>query len=83
MFRLIINLPLFNKLHQIEEIQISYAVMGTGKLIVADIVHLYEAGKKFVSGKNIPHLFQSIESDTESNIVSLFLKRSTFGIHDT
>lgn len=68
----------YGKLHQHEEIQISYIVQGRGKLVVADSVHSYGIGDFFVIGSNMPHVFQSIEMET-SHMISLFFSKRSFG----
>ncbi len=75
------EVPIFyNKLHQHEEIQISYILKGRGKLIVADSIHQYDEGDIFVIGSNSPHMFQSIESKEDlSHMISLFFTQKSFG----
>jgi len=69
----------YDKLHQHEEIQISYVVKGRGKLIVADSVHQYEDGDVFVIGSKSPHLFQSFEREENSSyMISLFFTEKAF-----
>ena len=71
----------YDKLHQHEEIQISYIVKGEGKLIIADSVHSYKKRDFFVIGSNIPHLFQSSIIENESEMISLFFSKQSFGNH--
>lgn len=69
----------YDKLHQHEEIQVSYIVKGRGKLIVADSVHQYEDGDVFVIGSKSPHLFQSFEQEENSSyMISLFFTEKVF-----
>tara|TARA_R110002096_G_scaffold103510_1_gene227854 strand:+ start:11611 stop:12480 length:870 start_codon:yes stop_codon:yes gene_type:complete len=70
----------YDKLHQHEEIQISYILKGRGKLIVADSIHQYEDGDVFVIGSKSPHVFQSIErKENASHMISLFFTEKAFG----
>ena len=70
----------YNKLHQHEEIQISFLLKGNGSLIIADSIHTYTEGDLFVIGSNIPHVFQSnILSNETSHMVSLFFTPTSFG----
>ena len=68
----------YNKLHQHEEIQISYIKAGKGKLLVADSVHRFKEGSIFIIGGHIPHLFQSREGSINSTMVSLFFNKGIF-----
>jgi len=69
----------FDKLHQHQEIQISFIVKGSGKLIVGDSVHTYSAGEIFVIGSQVPHLFQSTPSKEQSHMITLFFTANSFG----
>ena len=72
--------PMFyDRLHQHEEIQISYLVKGKGKLIIGDSIHPYSEGDLFVIGKNCPHVFQSSENGDTSHMISLFFTENSFG----
>lgn len=75
------GIAFYDKLHQHEEIQISYIVKGEGKLIIADSVHPFKERDFFVIGSNIPHLFQSNVKEKESHMISLFFSKQSFGIH--
>ena len=67
----------YNKLHQHEEIQISYIKEGYGKLIIADSIHKIVPGDIFVIGSNNPHVFMSAESCKKTHMITLFFNRST------
>ena len=69
----------YSKLHQHEEIQISYIVKGAGKLVIADSVHPYTAGELFVIGQQCPHVFLSADERVESHMISIFFTKSSFG----
>jgi AraC-like DNA-binding protein/quercetin dioxygenase-like cupin family protein len=72
--------PIFyNRLHQHEEIQISYILNGAGKLLVVDTIHPFSTGDLFVIGSNLPHIFKSIQSETDAHMVTVFFTRKTFG----
>lgn len=75
--------PIFyNKLHQHEEIQISFIVEGKGTLIVGDTVNDYNKGDLLVIGSNLPHVFESdSHSSPQSQMLSLFFTKTAFGSH--
>lgn len=50
---------LYNKLHQHEDIQISYIQHGEGSLLVSDAIIEYEAGDVLILGSYLPHVFKS------------------------
>ncbi|WP_442846212.1 AraC family transcriptional regulator [Leeuwenhoekiella sp. H156] len=70
----------YDKLHEHEEIQISYIVNGRGSLILGDTVNEYKPGDILIIGEKIPHVFRS-DSDIheESVMYSLFFTKSSFG----
>ncbi|MBT8184278.1 MAG: AraC family transcriptional regulator [Eudoraea sp.] len=70
---------LYDKLHQHEEIQISYIVAGSGKLVVADSVHPYTSGELFVIGQRCPHVFLSATNSGEVHMISVFFTKTSFG----
>jgi AraC-like DNA-binding protein len=69
----------YDKLHQHEEIQISQILEGTGKLIAGDSVHSFQRGDLFVIGSGMPHFFKSAASSKNSQMVSLFFRKDSFG----
>ncbi|MDP5061572.1 MAG: AraC family transcriptional regulator [Maribacter sp.] len=72
--------PIFyNRLHQHEEIQISYIINGNGKLLVGDSVQQFSAGDIYVIGSNLPHVFKSIAGDEDAHMLTVFFTDSTFG----
>ena len=74
--------PIFyNRLHQHEEIQISYIINGSGKLLVGDSIHPFSAGDIFVIGSNLPHVFKSIAGNEDAHMLTVFFTDSTFGAH--
>ncbi|MCC4214195.1 AraC family transcriptional regulator [Leeuwenhoekiella parthenopeia] len=70
----------YDKLHEHEEIQISYILKGRGSLILGDTVNEYKPGDILIIGEKIPHVFRS-DSDLqeESVMYSLFFTKSSFG----
>jgi len=70
----------YDKLHEHEEIQISYILKGSGSLILGDTVNEYKPGDILIIGEKIPHVFRS-DSDLkeESVMYSLFFTKSSFG----
>jgi len=70
----------YDKLHQHEEIQISYIVKGEGTLIVGDTINYYKANDIIVIGSNLPHVFKSDKSASPiSKMISLFFTKTSFG----
>ena len=69
----------YDKLHQHEEIQLSYIVEGEGKLIVGDTVNYYIKGDVLVIGSQIPHVFKSDSNTSKSRMLTLFLTKKSFG----
>lgn len=69
----------YDQLHAHEEIQISIVLVGSGNLIVGDTVGRYEPNDVFVFGSQLPHLFQSDQSDSDSLMFTLFFSENSFG----
>ena len=70
----------YDKLHQHEEIQVSYIAEGTGTLIVGDTINDYSKGDVLVIGANLPHVFKSENKDNcFSNMITLFFTKDAFG----
>lgn len=68
----------YNKLHQHEEIQISYIKKGEGKLLIADSAHSFKKDAIFCIGSNNPHLFQADKNCPEIQMISLFFTQKSF-----
>tara|TARA_R110000868_G_scaffold145181_4_gene365279 strand:+ start:62206 stop:63045 length:840 start_codon:yes stop_codon:yes gene_type:complete len=68
----------YNKLHQHEEVQISYIKKGHGKLIVADSIHSFKENDIFIIGSNCPHVFKSAEECEKAHMVILFFTKESF-----
>ncbi|MFC0603008.1 AraC family transcriptional regulator [Winogradskyella pulchriflava] len=69
----------YDKLHQHEEIQLSYIVEGQGALVVGDTVNNYTRGDVLVIGSDIPHVFKSDKDSEASHMLSLFFTEKSFG----
>jgi AraC-like DNA-binding protein len=70
----------YNRLHQHEEIQISYIKNGEGSIIVLDKISNFEKGDLLVIGSNLPHVFRSEIHEEEFSIMqSLFFTYTSFG----
>lgn len=70
----------YNRLHQHEEIQISYIKNGDGTLVIGDSVTNYTTGDIIVIGSNLPHVFNSdTKNGVKSVMISLFFTRTSFG----
>jgi len=72
----------YDKLHQHEEIQISYILEGEGTLVVGDTINYYKATNIIVIGSNLSHVFKTDKSaSATSKMISLFFTKTSFGNH--
>ncbi|PHS03429.1 MAG: AraC family transcriptional regulator [Kordia sp.] len=70
----------YDKLHQHEEIQLSYIISGKGTFIVGDTIKNYETNDILIFGSNVPHVLKSdVESNVSSHMISLFFSLDSFG----
>jgi len=70
----------YDKLHQHDEIQISFIKKGSGTLLVVDRFYNYTKNDIFVIGSSIPHIFKSEKNTSEpSSMLSLFFTNTSFG----
>lgn len=70
----------YDKLHQHEEIQISWIVRGEGTLVIGDSVSDYQRDDLLVFGKNLPHVFKSdVIENGKSLMLSVFFSKDSFG----
>jgi AraC-like DNA-binding protein len=70
----------YDKLHQHEEIQISWIVRGEGTLVIGDSVSDYQRDDLLVFGKNLPHVFKSdVIENGKSLMFSVFFSKDSFG----
>jgi len=75
-----VDIIFYDKLHQHEEIQISYIVKGQGTLIVGDTANHYRANDVLIIGSNLPHVFKSdVFNSKASHMLSLFFTKTSFG----
>ncbi len=75
-----IELVFYDKLHQHDEIQISFIEKGNGTLLVGDSISSYTENDIIIIGSNLPHAFKSdANSDMPSKMLSLFFTESSFG----
>lgn len=72
-------LRFYDKLHQHEEIQLSYVLAGKGKLVVGNSISTFKSGDFIAIGSNVPHLFLSPLDSGESHMVSIFFTKNSFG----
>lgn len=68
---------LYKKLHQHEEVQISWIQTGEGTLIAGDTIHQYKADDLIVLGGHQPHVFRA--SSQSSTMHSVFFNIEAFG----
>jgi AraC-like DNA-binding protein len=74
------GLVFYDKLHQHEEIQISFIKEGEGTLIVGDTINYYQKEDIFIIGSNLPHVFKSDTiNKTKSHMLTLFFTKNAFG----
>lgn len=72
----------YDKLHQHNEIQISFLKKGNGTFFIGDSVTNYATGEIFIIGSNVPHAFKSEKKITEkSKMLSLFFTKDSFGTY--
>ena len=77
-----ISVSFYDKLHQHEEIQISFIVEGEGTLVVGDSINYYKPNDVLIIGSNLPHIFKSDTSIVKnSKMFSLFFTKISFGNH--
>jgi AraC-like DNA-binding protein len=70
----------YGKLHQHEEIQISYIANGEGNILVGDTITGYQKGNLVVLGSNLPHVFRSETNTNETSVMmTLFFTTNSFG----
>ncbi|MCC9017028.1 AraC family transcriptional regulator [Flavobacterium lipolyticum] len=70
----------YDKLHQHEEIQISFIEKGQGAIFAGDTISHYREGDILMIGSNLPHVFRSEVYDNESSVMrTLFFTTGSFG----
>ena len=74
---------LYDKLHQHEEIQISYIERGEGTIIVGDTISEYKDGDILILGSYLPHVLKSEPRNPDENpyslVHSIFFTPESFG----
>jgi AraC-like DNA-binding protein len=74
---------LYDKLHQHEEIQISYIERGEGTIIIGDTISDYKDGDILIFGSNLPHVLRSEPRNPDetpySLVHSIFFTPESFG----
>lgn len=72
----------YEKLHQHEEIQLSYIVSGKGTFIIGDTIRDFQPNDVLLFGSNVPHVLKSdLENEEDSYMISLFFTNDSFGEH--
>lgn len=72
----------YDKLHQHEEIQVSFIVEGQGTLIIGDTINQFSKDDILIIGSNVPHVFKSdVNVSKKSHMLSLFFTKRSFGAH--
>lgn len=70
----------YDKLHQHEEVQLSYIIKGKGSFIVGDTIKEYGPNDILIFGSHVPHV---LKSDTDviesSHMISVFFTVNSFG----
>ena len=71
-FQEIKEIQFYGKLHQHEEIQISFIANGEGNILVGDTITSFQKGNIIVLGSNLPHVFRS-EVNSNELYLSFFI----------
>jgi len=70
----------YDKLHQHEEIQISFIEKGQGAIFAGDTISHYRDGDILLIGSNLPHVFRSEVINNETSVMlTLFFTTNSFG----
>ena len=70
----------YDKLHQHEDIQISFIEKGEGAIFAGDTISHYKEGDILIIGSNLPHVFRSDVRENEFSIMrTLFFTMNSFG----
>jgi AraC-like DNA-binding protein len=69
----------YSKLHQHEEIQLSYIAKGEGTFYIGDCYGQFGVGDIFAIGEHLPHVFSSDPSEEDVHMVSLFFTTNSYG----
>ena len=75
-----IEVSFYDKLHQHEEIQISFIKKGEGVIFTGDTILQYREGDVLVIGSHLPHVFRTdIQENKTSIMLTLFFTFDSFG----
>lgn len=75
-----IEISFYDKLHQHEEVQISFIEKGEGAVFAGDTISQYQEGDILVIGSNLPHVFRSDVRENEISVMrTLFFTFTSFG----
>jgi AraC-like DNA-binding protein len=75
-----IEFVFYDKLHQHDEIQVSFIEKGTGTLLVGDRISSYAENDIIILGSNLPHAFKSDKNEfKKSKMLTLFFTKTSFG----
>jgi len=74
------DIMFYDKLHQHEDIQMSFIVEGEGTLVVGDSINQYKKDDIIIIGSNLPHVFKSnLNYGENSHMLTLFFAKNSFG----
>jgi len=70
----------YDKLHQHQDVQLSYIVSGKGTFIVGDTINSYEPNDILIFGSNVPHVVNCNEKASSlSSMTSVYFTLDSFG----
>jgi AraC-like DNA-binding protein len=70
----------YEKLHQHEEIQLSFIVAGKGTFIIGDTIRDFQPNDVLLFGSNVPHVLKSdLSTEQDSYMISVFFTHDSFG----
>jgi AraC-like DNA-binding protein/quercetin dioxygenase-like cupin family protein len=69
----------YSKLHEHEEIQLSYIVRGEGTFYIGDCFGQFGPGDIFAIGEHLPHVFSIEPSAKDTHMISLFFTPGSYG----
>jgi len=72
----------YEKLHQHEEIQLSFIIAGKGTFIIGDTIRDFQPNDVLLFGSNVPHVLKSdVSNEHDSYMISVFFTHDSFGEH--
>ena len=69
----------YSKLHQHEEIQLSFILKGEGTFFIGDAFGQFAPGDFFAIGAHLPHVFSNEPSPEGVHMISLFFTPESYG----